>query len=214
MKRAGWILIVLGMSGSAVAWAADAEQVPQSAPRTAAQSGAYLGADIAVLGNTLEYHLCPSCGKVQESYSSTHLRLRAGYRFTSQWAIEAHVVSGSDDTQVDPYGNTFRMTTGPIVGVFGRVNLPLGQQAGIYGLLGVSSVQTKYKMMPNGTEDSQKSTKVGFGGGLEVYLAERLRASADFMMYMAGDASYPSYFGGEQPKQAIGGFSFGLTYYF
>lgn len=187
-------------------------------PATAQSSdqGVYLGADVAIVSSTLEYRLVSGGSPVQEIYQTAHLRLRGGYRFTRMLAVEVQVLGESDDTEPDPFADSFRMTTGPILGLYGRVNFPLGEQAGIYGLAGLASVETKYQgISPAGPADSDTVTKFSFGGGIEVKLSPNLRASADLMFYRYGGVDYSSYnFGSESPKQSVSALGFGLSYLF
>lgn len=186
-----------------------------AAAQSSAQ-GVYLGADVAIVSSTLEYRLVSGGSPVQEIYQTAHLRLRGGYRFTRMFAVEVQVLGESDDTEPDPFADSFKMTVGPIVGLYGRVNFPLGEQAGIYGLAGLASVETKYQgVSPSGPTDKDSVTKVSFGGGLEIKLSPNLRASADLMFYRYGGVDYPNYaFGSESPKQTVSALGFGLSYLF
>jgi opacity protein-like surface antigen len=179
------------------------------------EQGAYFGADVAIVSSVLEYRLVSGGSPVQESYQTAHLRLRGGYRITRMFAIEAQFLNGSDDTQPDPFANSFRMSTGPIAGLFGRVDFPLGQQAGLYGLLGIASVETEYQAISlGGAADKEKSRKLAFGAGVDMILAPHVRASADLTFYRHGNADYPTYFPGESPDHTVTALGFGLSYLF
>jgi len=188
----------------------------------AQEQGAYFGADLAIVASVLEYRLVPGGSTVQESYQTAHLRLRGGYRFTRMFAIEAQYMGAGDDTQPDPNAVHYKMTTGPIAALYGRINVPLGQQAGLYGLLGIASVESEYRSVsPAGPSDSDKVKKLSFGAGLEVILSPNLRASADLIFYRHGDADFPSYFGSvgskttdPTPKQTVTALGFGMSYLF
>lgn len=181
----------------------------------ASEQGVYFGADVAIVSSVLEYRLVSGGSTVQESYQTAHLRVRGGYRFTRMFAIEAQFLGGSDDTQPDPYADDFKMTTGPIAALYGRINVPLGQQAGLYGLLGIASVETEYRAVsPAGPADSDKVRKLSFGAGLEVILTPNLRASADLIFYRHGNASYPDYFAGDDPTHTVTALGFGMSYLF
>jgi len=199
----------LGTAAAACALAAG------TAAAQAPEQGAYFGADVAIVSSVLEYRLVSGGSTVQESYQTAHLRLRGGYRFTKMFAIEAQFLSGSDDTQPDPFADSYKMTTGPIAALYGRINVPLGQQAGLYGLLGIASVETEYQgISPAGPADNEKVRKLSFGAGLEVNLTPNLRASADLTFYRHGNASYPSYFSGDDPDHTVTALGFGLSYLF
>lgn len=186
-----------------------------SAAAQSSDQGVYLGADIAIVSSTLEYRLVPGASPVQEIYQTAHLRLRGGYRFTRMLAVEVQLLNQADDTEPDPQANTFTMTTGPIVGLYGRVNFPLGEQAGIYGLAGVATVKTKYQgIAPAGPENSDKVTKFSFGGGLDIKLSPNLRAGVDLTFYRYGDADYATYYPGDRPGQTVSAIGFGLSYLF
>lgn len=179
------------------------------------EQGAYIGADVAIVSSVLEYRLVSGGSTVQESYQTAHLRLRGGYRFTRMFAIEAQFLGGSDDTQPDPSAISYKMTTGPIAALYGRINVPLGEQAGLYGLLGIASVKTEYQQMsPVGPADGDKVKKLSFGAGLEVIMTPNLHASADLIFYRHGNASYPSYFSGDEPTHTVTALGFGLSYLF
>jgi len=181
----------------------------------AQEQGAYFGADLAIVASVLEYRLVPGGSTVQESYQTAHLRLRGGYRFTKMFAIEAQYMGAGDDTQPDPNAVHFKMTTGPIAALYGRINVPLGQQAGLYGLLGIASVESEYRSVsPAGPSDSDKVKKLSFGAGLEVILSPNLRASADLIFYRHGGVDYPTYFSGDDPQQTVAALGFGLSYLF
>lgn len=200
---------VLGTAAAVCALAAG------PAAAQASEQGAYFGADVAIVSSVLEYRLVSGGSTVQESYQTAHLRLRGGYRFTKMFAIEAQFMGAGDDTQPDPNAVSFKMTTGPVAALYGRINVPLGEQAGLYGLLGVASVETEYQSMsPVGPADSDKVKKLSFGAGLEVILSPNLRASADLIFYRHGSVNYPSYFSGDDPQQTVAALGFGLSYLF
>lgn len=174
--------------------------------------GGYVGVDLVALVNKLTYSIGGS--SYDETYSGGHLRLKGGYRFTDMFAIEGQLLSGSSDTQNDPFGNPYKMTTGPIAGLYGRLDIPLGETAGLYGLLGVASTSTEYQTQVGGAPiDKNKGASLSFGFGLQVRFTEHVAGTIDLMWYKIGTASYPSYFSGN-PDQVVGGFGAGLTYSF
>ena len=174
--------------------------------------GAYAGADLVAVVNKLSYSMFGN--DYEETYGTGHLRLRAGYRVNESFAIEAHLLGANSNTGNDPFGTPFKMTTGPIAGIYGRLDLPVGQSSTFYGLLGLASVATKYqRVTPAGTEDSDTNAGLSLGFGFGIGLAERMKLNIDYMLYRAGSANYPHYFVGN-PDQAVAGLGIGLSYQF
>jgi len=197
------VLMFMALAGGLIA----------TAPANA--QGAYAGVDLVTLMNKVS----GTTGGVQhdETYSTGHLRLKGGYHFTEMFGIEVQLISGNRQTKNDSSGTTFRMTTGPISGVYGRIEIPLGDSAGLYGLLGIASVSTEYYRKPTlgawGPVNRDEHRGLSFGFGLDVRLAERVLGSVDFMVYRVGSASYPAYFT-DKPDQVIRGIGGGLTLLF
>lgn len=201
IKRVGALAAALGCAFAAAPAAAQ-ERSP----------GAYVGIDIALLSTTLEYETNLP-GTHQEPYGTGHLRLRAGYRITSMFALEAQAIGRRDDSLTDRAGVPATMTTGPIGGLYGRIDLPIGQYAGMYALAGIASVRTEYRSAPNLPFDEDKRRSLSFGAGLEVIITPHLRGSVDLMVYRAGEAKFPRYFA-ENPDITVAGLGFGLNYSF
>jgi opacity protein-like surface antigen len=130
-------------------------------------------------------------------------------------AVEAQFITANDATEPDPFANSFKMTTGPIAALYGRISVPLSDQVGVYGMVGLAQTKTEYQAMsPPGPANSDKATRLSFGLGIDVKLTEQLRASADLMFYRHGDVEYPAYFTGGSPKQNVSALGFGLNYRF
>lgn len=201
MKQGRIILTVLGAVASVFL-----------AGSARAQS-AYLGADLVVLVNKLSYSILGNT--YDETYGTGHLRLRAGFRVNENFAIEGHVLGANSNTSNDPFGTPYKMTTGPIAGVYGRLDLPVGEMSSFYGLIGVASVSTKYQRATAtvGPEDTDKNTGLSLGFGFGIGLTESLKLNLDYMLYRIGTASYPHYFTGT-PDQVVGGLGAGLSYQF
>lgn len=180
---------------------------------TARAQGAYTGMDVVRLTSKVS----GTTGGVDqvETSSSNHLRIKAGYDFSDMFGIEFQLIPINFSSFLrDTSGTPYNIKTGPIVGVYGRVEFPVGSSAGFYGLLGIATVRTDYSRTNqfgfSGGGNSDSHNGFSFGLGLEVRLSERLIGSLDWMYYHIGSASYPTYFTGN-PLQVTGGLGIGLT---
>jgi opacity protein-like surface antigen len=198
------IIILLGVAGCFVL----------AAPARA--QGAYGGIDFVSLTNKVS----GTSGGVDqaETYRSINVRMKGGYDFTDMFGVELQILSfGLSDTQRDASGTSYKMTTGPIAGVYGRIELPVGNSAGLYGLLGIATVTTEYYQTPQfsvpGPKNRDTHSGISFGLGLEVRFNQHLIGSLDWMYYRIGTASYPAYFT-DKPDQVIGGLGVGVTFLF
>jgi opacity protein-like surface antigen len=198
------IVISLGVAGYAVL----------SAPASA--QGAYVGIDFVNLNNKVTG--TTSGVEQAKTFHSINVRLKAGYDFTDMFGVELQALSfGLSDTQRDASGTSYKMTTGPVAGVYGRIEFPLGNSAGIYGLLGIATVTTEYSQTPqfsvSGPRNRDTHSGLSFGLGMEVRINDHLIGTLDWMYYRIGTASYPAYYT-DKPDQVIGGLGAGVTFLF
>ncbi|MCK7577694.1 MAG: hypothetical protein MZV65_19105 [Chromatiales bacterium] len=69
-------------------------------PAVSSAGDFYLGADAVMLTTDLDYGFT-------ESYTTEHLRVKGGYEFSNNFALEAQVLSAASDTDADFLGDTY-----------------------------------------------------------------------------------------------------------
>ncbi|HEX9626267.1 MAG TPA: outer membrane beta-barrel protein [Acidiferrobacterales bacterium] len=174
-------------------------------PATAAAAGFYLGADFVQLSTELDYG-------ATEKYSTTHARLRAGYEIHDTIAVEMHILTAGDDTDIDFLGNTFRLDTGTIVGIYAKPKSG-GRKASVYGLIGFSMWDTSYG--PNGfsfLDDTDNVLTLGLGVGGDFNITRNLRFNIEGMMHI-GSADYDFWIGTDTDFVSLG-IAAGVNYQF
>ena len=132
-----------------------------SSPSLAA--GPYIGADLSAMRTELDYAW-------NEDYSTSHVRVKAGYEFSRFFAAEAQFYSSGDDSDYSFfYGEDIEYDSGNMV-----------------GLLSVDSELTWKTSNVTGS-DSNTNFAIGVGGGF--VFAKRLRLGAEYTIAF-GEAEY------------------------
>jgi hypothetical protein len=170
MKKAVMVVLTAGATGAALA------------PGVASAGGFYLGADAALLSTELDYGLT-------EEYSTNHLRVKAGYEIADFIAVEGHVYTANDDTDIDFAGRLFAFDTGTIVGVYAKPKTNF-DKANVYGLVGISMWDTTYTWVSGGgARDTQSVAMFGIGVGGEFNVTKNFRVNVEGMVHV-GSADY------------------------
>ncbi len=169
MKRFAFAMLATAISASAMA-AGEAEKP-------------YVGIDFQL--GTFEY------ADGDEAEPSA-IRLRAGTEITKYFALEAHAAFGVDDDQLtsDIAGKSVAIELNGLYGVYLRPQLPLGNVASIYGLLGyayadLSATCSGVLCQESDSQDGFEHD-VSFGGGVDVNVYKGTRLSVDYMEYIDG----------------------------
>lgn len=174
---------------------------------TAQAGGFYLGADAVSLSTELDYAFGT------EDYSTTHLRLKAGYEFADFLAVEAHLAGAGDDTGVDPFGDLYKFDTGNIIGIYLKPKTPFSK-ANVYGLIGLSQWDTTYTDVAFPIfKDNETVNMFGFGVGGEFNITKNLRFNIEGMIHV-GSADYPVNIGGQSVDILAYGLAAGMSYRF
>lgn len=158
-----------------------------SSPAQAAERGFYLGADVASLQTTLDY------GDT-EKYSTTHARFKAGYQILDFLSVEGRVMSSEYDTDIDVFGGRYRFDTGTMIGVYARPHTNF-RNANVYGIVGLTAMNTKYRLVAPGTGPVDSDTVIAFtlGVGGSFRIVGNLTLDVEATAY-SGTADYKSYF--------------------
>ena len=133
------------------------------APQAQARDhGFYLGVDAMALQTTLDY------GNT-ETYNTSHSRLRVGYQILKFLSVEGRFMSSGYDTDIDYLGNTYRFDTGSMAGFYVRPHTNF-RNANVYGIVGLTSMDTRYRPVGAGTEDRDVvvAFTVGVGGTFKI----------------------------------------------
>lgn len=195
MTKAAVAVLIAGALGAALM------------PGTASASGFYLGADAAALSTELDYGFT-------ETYSTTHLRVKAGYEFGRFFALEGHIYTAANGTDVDFTNTTYSLDTGTIVGVYAKPKTNF-ERANVYGLVGVSiwdSTYTQVNGFGAGTRDSASLTMFGVGVGGEFNITKNFRFNVEGMAHY-GSADYNTFFTNSVDVYSLG-LSAGVSYKF
>jgi len=177
-----------------------------TSPAQAADSGWYLGADVASLQTTLDYGYT-------ETYNTSHARLKVGYQILSFLSVEGRVMTSGDDTDIDTFGGQYRFDTGNMIGFYARPHTNF-QSANVYGILGLTAMNTKYRLVApvTGPTDSDSVLAFTAGVGGTFMIVNNLTFDVEATMYV-GSANYASYFADSVNLYSYG-LSAGLRYHF
>jgi opacity protein-like surface antigen len=173
-------------------------------PAVSSAGDFYIGADAVMLATDLDYGYT-------ESYSTEHARVKAGYEFSSNFALEAQVLSAASDTDLDYVGNTFELDTGNIVGVFAKFKSS-NPKVNFYGLAGLEFWDTTYTWIGPGFKDSETLTMLGLAVGGEFNITKNLMIDVEGSVHV-GSADYSSFFTDSVDVTSLG-LAVGLNYRF
>ena len=168
----------------------------------------YAGGDLAGVASDMRF----ASGETA-TFETAHLRLKGGFEFTDWLAVEAQVLSPADDDQTTTLLGLTEYEIGPMVGVFAKPHLPLGP-LDLYAVLGYS--RTYVSLDCTGCFERDTTLEgVSYGAGLQFFATDRIRVSADYMVYFDDDAIYDGFWMTslpvDQKNTAIG---IGLSYAF
>ena len=177
------------------------------APALAADRGFYLGADVVTLQTTLDYGFI-------ENYSTTHARLKVGYQISKYLSVEGRVMSSDYDTDIDVIGGEYRFDTGTMAGIYIRPHSNAARKANVYGIFGITSMNTKYRLVQplTGPTDTENVIAVTIGVGGSFRIVGNLTFDIEAALY-AGTADYATYFADSIDLTSVG-LSAGLRYRF
>jgi hypothetical protein len=165
------------------------------ASASAAAGGFYLGADLVQLATELDYGYT-------EKYSTSHLRVRAGYQIADFIAVEGQVLTAGDDTDFDFTNNQFEFDSGTVIGVYAKPGINF-RAASVYGLIGFSRWDTKYTFVAPAVRDADSVIMLGIGIGGEFPVTENLSFNIEGM-YHTGSADYNRFFFGSIDVNSYG----------
>lgn len=176
------------------------------APAMAADRGFYLGADVVTLQTTLDYGFT-------ENYSTTHARLKVGYQISNFLSVEGRLMASDYDTDIDAAGGEYRFDTGTMAGVYIRPHTN-ARIANVYGILGITSMNTKYRLVQpiTGPTDTDNVIAVTIGVGGSFRIVDNLTFDIEAALY-SGTADYGIYFSDSIDLTSVG-LSAGLRYRF
>jgi len=153
-----------------------------SLPTSALASGFYIGADLVQRTTDLDYF------EGTESYTTSHVRIKGGYEILKFLAVEAHVMTAGNDTDIDPFGDLYELDTGTIIGVYAKPKTSFAT-ANVYGLVGFSLWDTTYTNVALGTSSTDAVVTFGAGVGGEFNITQNLRFNIEGMV-QAGSPDY------------------------
>lgn len=156
-------------------------------PVQAAERGFYLGVDAASLQTTLDYGFT-------ENYSTTHTRLKIGYQIVKFMSVEGRLMSSGYDTDIDFLGGQYRFDTGTMAGIYARPHTNF-RNANVYGIVGLTSMNTKYRLIApiTGPTDSENVIAFTLGVGGSFRIVGELTLDVEATVY-TGTADYGNYF--------------------
>lgn len=123
------------------------------------------------------------------------VRARLGSEVTKYVGVETQALMGVKDESVDVTGGSMDIALKWAAGVYGRVNLPLGDVAAIYGLAGYSFSSIDATAHIPGVQDSDTfDSDFSAGAGIEIKLGKKVFISADYMQYTEGLTAFSAGF--------------------
>lgn len=126
------------------------------------------------------------------AFETAHLRLKGGFEFTDWLAVEAQVLSPADDNQTTTILGLTEYEIGPMVAIFAKPHLQLGF-LDLYALLGYSRTYVVIDCSGCFQRDTTLDG-ISYGAGLQFFATDRIRISADYMVYFDDDAVYDGFF--------------------
>lgn len=150
----------------------------QAAAETPAVEHPYIG---------LDYQLGTIAASSGPDADVSAARLRIGTELTRMFGLEAQAVVGMDGDKVTSPGLVSNVELNSLYGVFLRPQLPLGEVASVYGLLGYSYVDADRTSTgagcttPCNTGGFENGASLGVGVNVNVY--KNIGVSADFIQY-------------------------------
>lgn len=124
-------------------------------------------------------------------YKTTHLRLKGGYELLNWLAFEGQLLTaGEDENDGTTLTNATEYNTGVTFGAYVKPHATLGI-VDLYALVGLAVATGTIDCRPS-CPPEWESTLDGpsYGAGLQFFLNDNLRISADYMVYFDDDASY------------------------
>lgn len=152
-------------------------------PALARADGPYIGVDGATMWSDVYW------GGITDHYTTQHLRLKGGYDFPGNMGFEMRIATGSDDTFFDGF-YTYKWEAGTRFSGYFKPRVSFGN-FDLYGLLGLSLMDTSYQNLSFGFKDSESilTFDVGFGG--QINITRNFGVTAD-LVYSMGSANYPN----------------------
>lgn len=154
-----------------------------TSPAHATDRGFYLGADVVSLQTTLDYGYT-------ETYNTSHARLKGGYQILKFLSVEGRLTSPGHDTDIDFLGDRYRFDAGTAFGIYARPHTNFSN-ANVYGIIGLTAMNTKYRLAGGGPVDSDLVLVETIGVGGDFRLAGNLFLDIEAQIYL-GVADYPS----------------------
>lgn len=148
---------------SFTAWIVMVSVIGLGIPTLAQAQGGYLGVDAATRWSDVDW------GGGTDHYTTEHLRLKGGFDFDRNFGFELRIASGDDDTFNDFVG-TWKWEAGTTFSGYLRPHVSLSSFFDLYGLVGMSLMDTSYQLLGSGLEDRETvwSFDLGFGGQFNV----------------------------------------------
>lgn len=151
-------------------------------PPLAQAQGGYLGVDVATRWTDLDW------GGGTDHYTTNHVRLKGGFDFDRNFGFEMRIASGGDDTFND-FAGTWRWRAGTAVSGYFRPHVSLSPAFDLYGLLGMTLMDTTYELIGFG-EDHESVLSFDFGGGGQFNVSRNVAFTLE-ITYSVGSADYP-----------------------
>jgi hypothetical protein len=156
-------------------------------PAIAQADGGYIGADAATMWTDVDW------GGGTDHYTTQHLRLKGGYDFPGYFGFEMRIASGGDDTYNDIFG-TWKWEAGTRVSGYFKPRVSFGN-FDLYGLLGLSLMDTSYRLVGSGFKDSETIATLDLGFGGQYNFSPNFGVTAE-ILNSVGSADYPTFTSG------------------
>jgi len=156
-------------------------------PALAQADGPYIGADAATMWTDVDW------GGGTDHYTTQHLRIKGGYDFPGNYGFEMRIATGSDDTYNDIFG-TWKWEAGTRVSGYFKPRVSFGN-FDLYGLLGLSVMDTSYQLVGSGLKDSESIATFDLGFGGQLNFTRHFGITAE-VLHSVGSADYPTFTSG------------------
>ena len=156
----------------------------------AAAGNWYAGGDVVTTTSDLRF----ASGETS-TFKTTHLRAKGGFEITEWLAVEGHAMSPADDDQTTLALGRTEYELGPMAALFAKPHLQLGP-LDFYALLGYSRAEAAIDCasVSNCYEYDTSLEGIAYGAGLQFFATDRIRISADYMVYYDDDTMYDDWF--------------------
>lgn len=117
----------------------------------------------------------------------TQAIFKLGYAFDKMWAVEGRIGAGGSSDTVRISGIDVEAKIDNFTAIYAKGSLPLGEQFGVYGLLGFNKATVKASA--RGFSSSETKDSSSYGLGAEFNITNNIGLSAEWVRHFSDTTS-------------------------